>query len=170
LIKIHNLDTAINRGTERLFDLAAVKLQNATRILREDLATDFFAETYDGDDKMVGLQAITSNSGTVGGINKANYSWWRGYYDVPGSARDLAFRILNSAYFDTKKYGGGDPATVIVTSEGVLQKYEDNLTKVHTEGGSTGDVPLVQILAQSAERGPRRIDGGFEAFYFKRIE
>lgn len=158
-------------GRERIFDKAAVRLQNLTKVLRKALITDFFGTQDDSDasERMVGIGAIVDDSSTVGGIDQSSYSWWQGHtFDNSGSNRDLTWALLNDAWYESKKYGEGDAPTVIFTSEGVLQNYEDLLTKVHTMGGSAGDVPAIQFI-ESALKGPRTIDGGFEAFSFKRI-
>ncbi len=160
-----------NKGRERIFDKAAVRLQNVTKCLRKALITDFFGSQDDTDanERMVGIGAICNNSSTVGGIDQSSYSWWRGNtLDNGGSNRDLTWALLNDAWYLSKKYGEGDPPTVIICSEGVLQNYEDLLTKVAAMGGSSGDAPAVQFMAAAA-KGPRTIDGGFEAFFFKRI-
>lgn len=173
-IKIHNKDIAANAGKERVFDIAAVKLQNAVKVLRKSLATDLYLASADGDanERMIGLQAITATDQTVGGIDQSSYAWWEGWQDTAQSNRDLTWTILNDGYYNTKKYGAGDKSTIIVCSDGVLQNYENLLTKtVSATGGSTdyvGHSPLIQ-LAQLATSGPKTIDGGFEAFSFKRI-
>ena len=167
-LKIHNRYLAENQGKARLFDLAAIKLKSAAKVLREDLITDFYLATADGSDNMIGIRGITAQNLVIGGIDQTTTAWWRGYKDT-AAARDLTWLLLNKAFYNTKKYGDGDRATIIVASEGVMQKYEDNLTKVTTTGGGAlASLPLVQLQSQT-QQGGRTIDGGFEAMYFKRI-
>lgn len=157
-----------------MFDLAALRLQSVVKILRKALITDFYQYTADADasGKMVGIRAICDNTKTVGGIDQSANPYWRGCGRTgpqTGSAGSLTWALMNKMYNLTKRYGDGDPATLIVTTEGVLQEYEDNLTKVTTTaGGALATLPLVQLMS-TALRGPRVIDGGFDAFYFKRI-
>lgn len=162
-IKFHNLDKLINKGRERIFDLIAIKLRNAAKILREDLITDFFKTTQDGADEMVGLQGIIALTGTVGGIVKADKDWWRGTID--GTGGDPDFAMLNEGFYETKKYGEGDRATLIISTDGVLQNYENLITTVKL--GTSGVASALRFVAQAA--GPKVLDGGFESFSFKRI-
>lgn len=163
-IKFHNLDKEINKGgRSRIFDLLAVKLRSATKILRDDLITDFFKTTQDGADEMVGLQGMIAASGIVGGINKGTKDWWRGTIDNVGGDPDFA--MLNEGFYATKRYGEGDRATMIITTDGVLQKYEDLITTVKL--GTSGVASALRFVAQAA--GPKVLDGGFESFFFKRI-
>ena len=166
MLKIHNLDTEANKGRERLFDLAAVKLRNAVQTLRKDLITDFYAASDDDTaKKMIGLQALVAANKKVGGISQVDFDWWKGNINAVGNGdRDITWLLLNKMFFKTKKYGAGDRATLIVASEGVMQSYEDSLTKVAADTPS----PLVQ-LAQLATKGMRQFDGGFEGFSFKQI-
>jgi len=165
-VAIDNLEVKMNQGKARVFDEAAIKARSAMKILRKDLAQDLFAETYDGNKKMVGLQAITaapaSGSDTVGEIPKTT-SWWQGVQNTSGSSRDLTWVILNDLYTKTKKFGDGEPPTIFVTSDGVLQNYEDSFSKTIVTGTSnTHGLRLALSPGQA-------IEGGFPAFYFKRI-
>ena len=148
-----------------MFDLAAVKLRNAVQILRKDLITDFYKASDDDEanGRMIGIQSIVAADQLIGGIEQADYSWWQGNINTAESDRDLTWTLLNKMFYLTKKYGAADRATLMVMSEGVLQDYEETLTK-STETHS----PLVQ-LAQLATKGLRQFDGGFEGFSFKNI-
>ncbi|MCK4307097.1 phage major capsid protein [candidate division WOR-3 bacterium] len=166
-IAIHNLNVAYQQGKSKLFDLAAQRLKSAAHVLRDDLATDFYANNDGTGDNMMGMASLTSNTATIGGIAQGATGWWQVYKDAPG-ARDLSWNILNVGWYATKKYGAQDPPTLLVTTEGAMQVYEENLTKVTTTGGGAlASLPLVALMAGT--KGPRVIDGGFEAFYFKRI-
>lgn len=173
-LKIHNKDITANTGRERVFDIAAVKLQNAVKLLRKSLATDIYlaSDDTDANERMIGLQGLVAANLTIGGIDQASYAWWQGNISTAGSNRDLTWALLNSMYYDTKKYGVGDRSTIIVCSEGVLENYENLLTKTVTATGGTPDYvghsPIIQ-LAQLATQGPKTIEGGFESFSFKRI-
>jgi hypothetical protein len=168
-IKIHNFDTAINEGKARIFDLAALRIRNAVKKLRTVFATDLYTETYDGSSKIVGLPAMCNTTGTIGAIARSSYSWWQANTNTTtGANRDLTWTLLNDMYYHTKKYGDNDPATLIVTSEGVLQNYEDKISLTNIASTETGS-PL-RLMAEAAKSaGPRILDGGFEAFTFKKI-
>jgi len=168
-VKIHNVDVTANAGRERIFDMAAIKLQAAVKMLRKALITDFYANSDDTETtygKMIGMRAICAADKTVGGIAQASYAWWQGYTNTAGANRDLTWAILNAAFYNTKKYGEGDRPTIIACSEGVLQNYENVLSKVVVTGTSGVGYPNLYL---SGQLGTKEIDGGFESFSFKRI-
>lgn len=171
-VKILNRELEENKGRERIFDLAAVRLQNVTKVLRKALITDFYGMQVDGDgsDRMIGIGGICANNLIVGGIDQSGTAYWRGNgrQGPDATGGDLTWTLLNKIFYQTKMYGAGDRATVIVTTEGVLQNYENILTKVHALGGSQGDVGAIQLVAAARDQG-KTIEGGFESFYFKRI-
>jgi hypothetical protein len=137
--------------------------------LRKDLITDFYKETVDGNDEMIGVRAFTANDKTVGGIDQATNTFWQaGHISTAGSNRDLTWGLMNAGYYACKKYGAGDRPTLLVGSEGVLEQYEDTLTKVTASGGAISNLPLVQLMSASEKQG-RKIDGGFDSFSFKGI-
>jgi len=150
-----------------LFDIVAMKMRNATRRLRKDLITDFFSAQADGGKGMVGLQAMAAQTGIVGGIEKRQYGWWQGYSKDVGGA--LSWNELNLAWYATKKYGNADAPTLFVTTDGALQKYENDLSKV-VVAGTAGDRvgPNINFTQNIADR-RKEIDGGFMAFFFKGI-
>lgn len=165
-IKIHNLNSEVNKGRERLFDITALKMRNAMRRLRKDLITDFYASQADGGNAMVGLQAIVAKTGLIGNIQKTKYDWWQGVVEAKDAALD--WDILNKLWYATKKYGNGDPATLITMSDGALQKYEESLSKVMVTG--TGETRYPNIyMTMAADKARKTYDGGFHGFAFKNI-
>jgi len=157
-IKIPNLTVSENAGKARIFDIAAIKLKNAAKTLRKDLATDLFGDnTGESGKNILGLQALVAATGTVGGIDKSSYSWWQGKVNTTGGILDWS--ILNDLYVGTKRYGDGVPLSIIVCSDGVMQKYEDTYSKVVSATNSGVRLTL----------GSKVLDGGFRAFSFKGI-
>lgn len=157
---LDNLTGAENVGKARIFDLAALKLKNASELLRKDLATDLYSNQDGTGKKILGLQAITAVSGTVGGIDKSAYIWWRGAQNTAGSNRDLTWEILNDIYYKTKHYGGGLLPTIMVGSDGVIENYENLYTKV-VDVSNSG----VRLALQTGQT----LEGGFRAFAFKGV-
>ena len=166
-VKIHNVDLKQNAGKSRIIDLASQRLRSATKQLQRNLISDFYAATFDGSNKMIGLQAICAGSGIVGNINKAVYAWWQGARNTATTDRDLTWDILNDLYHKTKKYGNGDAANLIVTSDGVIAGYENNLTKVVVTGsaGSRYENTLTTRTIND-----KVIDAGVTGFKFKGID
>jgi len=166
-VKIHNVDLKQNAGKSRIIDLASQRLRSATKQLQRNLISDFYAATFDGSNKMIGLQAICAGSGIVGTINKAIYAWWQGARNTATTDRDLTWDILNDLYHKTKKYGNGDAANLIVTSDGVIAGYENNLTKVVVTG-TAGERYENTLTTRTIN--DKVIDAGVTGFKFKGID
>ena len=166
-VKIHNVDLKQNAGKSRTIDLASQRLRSATKQLQRNLISDFYAATFDGSNKMIGLQAICAGSGTVGTIDKATYAWWQGARNTATTDRDLTWDILNDLYHKTKKYGNGDAANLIVTSDGVIAGYENNLTKVVVTGTSG---TRYENTLTTRTINDKVIDAGVTGFKFKGID
>ena len=166
-VKIHNVDLKQNAGKSRIIDLASQRLRSATKQLQRNLISDFYAATFDGSNKMIGLQAICAGSGTVGTIDKATYAWWQGARNTGTTDRDLTWDILNDLYHKTKKYGNGDAANLIVTSDGVIAGYENNLTKVVVTGTSG---TRYENTLTTRTINDKVIDAGVTGFKFKGID
>lgn len=176
-LKIHNLRLAENMGSSRIIDIAAVKLRNATKKLRKSIADDFYGTAVDGNGsgKMIGLrgalQGGTPGSETlIGGtdIQSSTNAWWNSYYD--SSTTVLTWDALNDAWYDTKRYGNEDPATVIFAAPGVLEAYENGLSKSVATGASGTGYFSGTKFGSPADQANRSSHGGFNSFYFKNIE
>lgn len=169
-LKIHNLRLAENQGASRIIDIAAVKMRNATKRLRKAILTDFYGTNVDGQDGMIGLRgALQGDPGTaklIGGIDMNANSYWRGYHD--DSTTVLTWDALNAMWYDTKRMGDADPATVMFCSPGVLEAYENSLSKrVATGASGTGYFAGTQMGSDISNK--RVAMGGYDAFFFKGI-
>lgn len=80
-ISISGLEMLQNSGKEAIIDLLDARISNAERTLRNGIAADIYSDgTADGGKQIGGLQLLVADSpssGTVGGINRATYSFWR---------------------------------------------------------------------------------------------
>lgn len=173
-LKIHNITVAQNNGSSRILDIAAIKLRNATKRLRKAIATDAYGTAIDGDanGKMIGLRgAIQGDGGSeklIGGIDMYTNTYWRGYKD--SSTTILTWDALNAMWHDTKKYGeDNDAATIMLTTPGVLEAYENSLSKrVMTGTAGTSYFSGTQFTDTMANN-KRVAYGGYDAFFFKNI-
>ncbi|MBF0625283.1 MAG: phage major capsid protein [Magnetococcales bacterium] len=80
-VTISGLEQLKNAGNERQIDLLESRINNAERTLVNNLAADVYSDgTADGGKQIGGLQALVPDDptvGTVGGINRASWSFWR---------------------------------------------------------------------------------------------
>lgn len=169
-LKIHNLRLAENQGASRIIDIAAVKMRNATKRLRKAIISDFYGTAVDGADTMIGLRgALQGDPGAerlIGGIDMDTNSWWRGYHD--SSTTVLTWDAMNAMWYDTKRFGDQDPATVMFCSPGVLEAYENSLSKrVATGASGTGYFAGTTLTSDMSNK--RVSMGGYDAFFFKNV-
>ena len=85
-VSISGLEELQNSGSERVIDLLESRITNAERTMANNVSADMYSDgTANGGKQIGGLQHLVADSpstGTVGGINRATWSFWRNYsYD-----------------------------------------------------------------------------------------
>lgn len=108
-----------NSGKSALVNLLEIKIKNLQKALRAAINTAIFS---DGTDPLqpVGLEAIVSTTGTLGGIARSSNSWWRA--NVESTAEVLSTPRMNTMY-NTCTHNLDRP-TAIVTTQSLYEKYE----------------------------------------------
>lgn len=80
-VTISGLEQAQNSGPDALIDLLETRIGNAEKTMQNNLSQDMYSDGTASSGKQIGglqlLVADTPTSGTVGGINRATYSFWR---------------------------------------------------------------------------------------------
>jgi hypothetical protein len=80
-VSISGLEMLQNSGKEKMIDLLEARIGNAERTFENNLSGDCYSDgTADGGKQIGGLQLLVadvSTSGTVGGINRATWPFWR---------------------------------------------------------------------------------------------
>jgi hypothetical protein len=80
-VSISGLEQLQNSGPERMIDLLESRIGNAERTMENNIAADMYSDgTSDGGKQIGGLQLLVADaptSGTVGGIDRATYSFWQ---------------------------------------------------------------------------------------------
>ena len=80
-VTISGLEQLQNSGKEQMIDLLSARIEVAEATFKNNLSNDVYSDgTASGGKQVTGLQAqvdTTPATGTVGGINAANYSFWR---------------------------------------------------------------------------------------------
>jgi len=142
-------EDAINQGSGGKFDLLAAKLENLKKSTEDVFnASLFSAGTGYGSLEFGGLQhvvAVAPTSGTVGGINRATYSWWRNKQAAgtqSSAAYDNLRASMRSVYNQCSNGVAGDHPTFSVTTRTVFEGFEGLLLanerftdKSEAEGG-----------------------------------
>jgi hypothetical protein len=93
-VSISGLEQLQNSGEEAIINLLASRIRNAEKSLMNGIAVDIYSNgTADGGKQIGGLQLLVSKtptSGTVGGIDRANWTFWQNKATVSGTAASAA--------------------------------------------------------------------------------
>lgn len=80
-VSISGTERLQNSGPEALIDLLEARVSNAEQTMINNVSVGCYSDGTANSGKQIGgLQALiadTPTTGTVGGINRATYSWWR---------------------------------------------------------------------------------------------
>lgn len=125
------LEDAINQGSGGKFDLLAAKLSNLKSSTEAAINASLFSDgTGTSGKEFGGLQLLvpaTTTSGTVGGINRATYSWWRNKSAAgtqSAAAYDNLRAAMRSVYNQCSNGVAGDHPKFAVTTRTVFEGFE----------------------------------------------
>jgi hypothetical protein len=147
-------EDAINQGSGGKFDLLAAKLSNLKSSFEDEINSDLFSAGTGNSSKVIGgLQHIVASSpatGTVGGINRANFSFWRNKQaagTLSAAAFDNLRASMRSVYNQCSNGVAGDHPTFAVTTRTVFEGFEGLLlanerftSKGEADGGFKNEV------------------------------
>ena len=118
-----------NTGKEAIIDLLESRIKNAERTMKNNICSGMYSDgTGTGGKQIGGLQLLVADApttGTVGGINRANYSFWQNQvYDAStdGGTAATAANIqtyMNALYLETSR---GADHTDLILADSVYYK------------------------------------------------
>ena len=149
----YGVDDQKNRGEARLINYVATKLGAAERALWEEFERAFFADGS-GALEPNGLQNIVADlptTGTVHGIDRATYTWFRNQYKTTtGAASIYLVSDMRNLMNTCTKYAKAEMNDLcIVTDQTSFELYED------------------ETMEQKRIVNQKLADAGFENFQFK---
>jgi hypothetical protein len=135
-VSMSGLEELQNSGEEQLIDLLEKRISNAEKSMKNIVAAGLYADgTGNGGKEIGGLQLLladTPTSGTVGGINRATWTFWRNYsFDATtdGGAAATAANIqsyMNRVYLAVSR--GNDHPDLILADNAYFRLYWESLT------------------------------------------
>ena len=147
-VTISGLEELQNAGEERMIDLLEGRIMVAEAQLMNLISTGFYSDgTGSGGKQITGLQAAVADApstGTYGGINRANFSFWRNIsFDATtdGGAAATSANIqsyMNRTILQTVR--GTDSPDVALCDANYYRLYLESLQaiqRITTEGAST---------------------------------
>jgi hypothetical protein len=150
-ISISGIEEAKNNGEAEIINLLEAKIMQAEESMREGFNRMFFADgSGNGGKDWNGLGNLIESGNTVGGINSANgqdNDWWRSYEENTATALTLA--QMATAY-NTVSVGNDHP-DVILSSQGLFEKYESLLQpQLRYTDTKTADAGFQNLLFKAA--------------------
>ena len=151
---VSDLEIDRNSGEGQVFSLLPAKLQNVKDSMKAELNTQLFSDGTGNSGKDIGgLQHITSTtptSGTVGGINRANFSFWRNQqtsgakttsaFDNLRATMRSIYNLCSNGIADAHPSFGVTTRTVFEGFEGLLLANERFTDKSSGDGGFKNEV------------------------------
>ena len=137
-VSISGLEELQNSGSERVIDLLESRIKNAERTMANNVSNDLYSDgTASGGKQIGGLQHIIADApstGTVGGINRATYSFWRNYaYDATTDGGAAATSALMQGYMNQVWLNitrGSDRPDLIVADNNYFKLYLESLQSI----------------------------------------
>jgi len=137
-VSISGLEQLQNSGRERIINLLEKRINNAQKTMRNNLSKGIYSDGTGSSGKQItGLQAMVADdptTGTVGGIDRASWSFWRNQkFDTTadGSGAASASNIkgyMQSLWLDCTR--GNDKPDIVVADKNFFQLFWESLTDI----------------------------------------
>ena len=119
----------MNNGPEQMIDLVKARVKNAMNTAANNFSVDIYSTgALTNQVGGLGLIVTSDGSGTVGGINSANYSFWANQFfenTGTGLATTTIGGSLNTLWLRTVR--GNDKPDLVVMSNDMYAVYEASL-------------------------------------------
>ncbi len=150
LLVMSEFEREITAGSAGKFDLYAGKMDNLKKSMENQINTDLFSDgTGFGGNQPGGLQVVVSSTpttGTVGGINRANFSFWRNQ-QTSGAKTSANFDNLKASmrtvYNSCSNGPGQENPDFGVTTQTVFEGYESLSVSIERLGRNDSSDKLV---------------------------
>lgn len=137
-VSISGLEGLQNSGSEAVIDLLESRVENAERSMMNGIAADVYSDgTADGGKQIGGLQHLVADdptTGVVGGINRANWTFWQnGLFDISVSGSGSASSSNIQSYMNATALPivrGRDHADLIVADQNFYKFYLESLQTI----------------------------------------
>lgn len=152
------LETEIqNSGQERIINLLSSRIANAERTMKNNISQGIYSDGTGSSGKQIGglqlLVADSPTSGTVGGIDRATYTFWQNKtYDFSSESGGTSASTgnmqagLQAAWL--KVIRGNDKPDLICMDSNYYQMYWASLTQIQritSDGGGVGNAGFANL-------------------------
>ena len=165
-INISGLEELQNAGEEQIIDLLESRIDNAEKSLMNEVAGDCYSDgTANGSKVIGGLQYLVADSpstGTVGGIDRSTYTWWRNISrdasDTLGAVTSANIKQHLNALF-VQLVRGKDKPTVHIADNNYWTAYLESLQAIQqitTDSKASAGFQTLMYMGS-----PVILDGGY---------
>ena len=134
-VSISGLEQLKNSGPDQMIPLLTSRVKNAEKTMRNNISADIYsAGTASGGKQIGGLQLLVADdptTGTVGGINRANWAFWKNKITDLGASSFTSTNIqgyMNAMYVQLVR--GNDKPDLIVADNTTYIKYLESLQTI----------------------------------------
>jgi hypothetical protein len=136
-VTISGLEQLQNSGKEKIIDILDARISNAEKTMSNQISAGMYANGTGSSGKEIGglqlLVADTNNSGTVGGINRATWSFWQNVSrDSSNASVTLSATTIQSEmnimYLNLAR--GKDHPDLIITDNTLYRYYLESLQTI----------------------------------------
>jgi len=169
-VVISGLEQIQNRGSEKMIDLMASRVDNAETTMKNNISADIYSDgTASGGKQIGGLQSLIADdptTGTVGGIDRSAYTFWRNAkFDTTADGSGAATssgatsirNYMNSLWVQVCR--GTDKPNIIIADDNFYILFEETLQDIQrimdTRKGASG---FEELMYKSI---PVVLDGGY---------
>ncbi len=165
-VNMTGLDEIRNASDEQSIDLLESRISNAEKSLMNTVAADCYSAGTDNGSKVLGglqyLVADSPSSGTVGGIDRGTYTWWRNISrdasDTLGAVTSANIKPhLNALYVQLVR--GKDRPTLHIADNNYWVAYLESLQAIQqitTEKAASAGFQTLSYMGA-----PVVLDGGY---------
>ncbi|MBX4911242.1 MULTISPECIES: phage major capsid protein [Rhizobium] len=137
-VSMSGLEQLQNSGEDAVLDLLEQRIENAETTLKNNIALDCYSDgTADGGKQIGGLQLLISTSptsGTVGGINRATWGFWRNAKFSASADGGAAASTTNIQSYMNRLYmscvRGPDAPDLIIGDNNYFRLYWESLQAI----------------------------------------
>ena len=134
-VSISGLEQLKNSGPDQMIPLLTSRVKNAEKTMRNNISADIYsAGTASGGKQIGGLQLLVADdptTGIVGGINRANWAFWKNKISDIGGSSFTSTNIqghMNALYIQLVR--GNDKPDLIVADNTTYIKYLESLQTI----------------------------------------
>jgi len=164
-VVVADIETTLNQGDEQIINLFDIEFDTQAKSLANLMAQNLFTGTGVGNafDSLANAADDATNYATYGGLARATYTSWKGYYLAAAGA--LTLNKMATAYDAVEM--GMDAPDAIVTTKSLWSTYEGLLSPTVRMGYNSGGYPKMNAFGMVGKAEGFSGNAGFNVLFFR---